>query len=104
MRSKRPHMAEAPFQEKIIDFCDWLRLLHYHVYDSRRSSSGFPDLVIVGPAGTVFAELKSTSGKVSFAQQEWHTRLNESGAIAYIWRPEDWDDVERILKGLARKV
>lgn len=96
-------MAEAPFQEKIENFCDWLRLLNYHVYDSRRDKAGFPDLVIVGPGGTIFAELKSTTGKVSAAQQEWHTRLNESGATAYVWRPEDWDDIERILKALARK-
>lgn len=98
---KGPHMPEGPFQEKITDLCGWLRLRWHHETDSRRSKAGFPDLVIVGRYGTVFAELKSTSGKISAEQQAWHDDLVRSGAEAYIWRPEDWDEVQSVLKRLA---
>ena len=98
---KRPHMREDQFQEKILELCKWLRLRTYHTYDSRRSNAGFPDLVIVGKHGAVFAELKSTSGKVSLAQQEWYDELIMAGQQAYIWRPEDWPQVEKVLKQIA---
>jgi hypothetical protein len=96
-------MNETQFQEKVTDLCDWLRLRWYHVNDSRRDKAGFPDLVIVGPHGVVFAELKSSSGKVSAAQKEWHDDLRLAGSEAYIWRPDDWPFIQNTLQRLARR-
>lgn len=98
----KPHIPEHQFQTKVVDLCKWYRLMVYHTYDSRRSNPGFPDLVIVGPGGVIFAELKSSTGKVSLAQQEWIDKLNSAGGTAYVWRPEDWPKVERIVAGLAQ--
>lgn len=94
-------MPEKAFQDMVTELCDWYRLLWYHVTDSRKDKAGFPDLVIVGKTGVAFAELKSTSGKVSTAQMDWNQRLQLAGAEAYIWRPEDWPTVQKILKRLA---
>lgn len=94
-------MNETQFQNKVIDLCRWYRLLYYHTHDSRRSQPGFPDLVIVGKHKVIFAELKSATGKVSMAQQEWIEKLNHAGAEAYVWRPQDWPHVERVVAELA---
>ena len=69
--------------------CDDLGLLRYHTHDSRRSPSGFPDLVCVGPRGVLFRELKTQRGKVSAPQREWLDALAAAGADADIWRPSD---------------
>jgi hypothetical protein len=96
-------MREEQFQQKVVDLCNWYRLLVYHTYDSRRSQPGFPDLVIVGKSGVIFAELKSSTGKVSLNQSEWYERLRAAGAKAYIWRPEDWEEVQQIIGEIAKK-
>jgi hypothetical protein len=41
-----------------------------HIYDSRRSSSGFPDLLMCRGPRLVAAELKSATGRVRPAQTE----------------------------------
>lgn len=94
-------MNETQWQARITDLCDWYRMKWYHVNDSRKDKSGFPDLVIVGKHGVVFAELKSDTGKVSMAQREFLDALHVAGAEVYIWRPEDWPQVQRVLKRLA---
>ena len=99
--AKIPHMPEHAWQDRVTGLCDWYRLLWYHVHDSRKDRAGFPDLVIVGPGGIAFAELKSTSGKVSAAQEEWYLGLRRAGGRAYIWRPEDWPEVQNVLKELS---
>lgn len=60
----------------------------YHTYDSRRSASGFPDLVLVRER-VVYIELKSEPGKLSPAQKQWIGWLLEAGAEVYIARPRD---------------
>lgn len=42
---------------------------YYHAYDARRSNPGWPDLIVMLPAGRVaFIELKNDKGKQSQAQ------------------------------------
>lgn len=94
-------MSEADFQERIVDYCDVLGLLVFHDNDSRRNRAGFPDLVIVGTM-TIFVELKTDKGKMSDKQVEWNERLRASGEKAFLWRPSDWDQIEKALRRLAR--
>jgi hypothetical protein len=94
-------MTEAELQRKITDLCDWLRLKWHHETDSRKSKRGFPDLVIAGPGGVVFAELKGPKGKLSKEQAEWLAMLLLGGTKAYCWFPEDWPEVEATLYALA---
>ncbi|MBQ1047785.1 VRR-NUC domain-containing protein [Micromonospora sp. C51] len=81
--------AEAYLQSNVLKLCTSYRLLAYHTHDSRRSQPGFPDLVIVGPGGVLFVELKSEAGKTTADQEKWLAALNGAGVRAELWRPAD---------------
>ena len=93
-------ISEKQFQDRILAFCRWTGLRAYHVYDSRKSAPGFPDLVIVGPKGVIFAELKSATGKLSEHQRDWLHDLARAGQKTFVWRPSDWGQVEKELRQL----
>jgi VRR-NUC domain len=98
-------LSEKQYQQQVTDLCDWLGLRYYHTYDSRRSPSGFPDLVIVGRWRTIFVELKSESGRLSAKQAEWINDLRQTGQYAHVVRPSDWEWFKQTLFVLAgRKV
>ena len=92
-------MTEREFQNLVVDWCLWHRLLVYHTHDSRRSQAGFPDLVIVGNR-VIWVELKSEKGRLSLPQNEWLTRLHRAGQETYLWRPADWPAAQQILDSL----
>ena len=75
----------------------------HHETDSRRSKKGFPDLVISGPGGTIFAELKAQRGKITPDQQAWIDSINNSGGECWVWRPSHWPDVLHRLRLLAQR-
>ncbi len=83
-------MTERELLDSIRAACKWGGLLTFHAYDSRRSEPGFPDLVVVGPHGVLFRELKADRGRLTSEQQIWLDRLAEAGADADVWRPGDW--------------
>ncbi|HEU5110122.1 MAG TPA: VRR-NUC domain-containing protein, partial [Micromonosporaceae bacterium] len=60
---------------------------------------GFPDLVIVGPSGSLLRELKSATGSLSAEQREWLGWLKTAGLDADVWKPRDWHS-DRILSEL----
>lgn len=54
-------------------------------------SVGFPDLVLAHKVrGVIFAELKTTKGKTTAAQDDWLERLGPH-VECYLWRPWDID-------------
>jgi hypothetical protein len=69
-------------------------ILHYAT-DSRRIRTkppyraGFPDVVIVGPGGTIFAEAKCGDDTVSRDQRRWGARLTGAGQLWVVWEPLD---------------
>ena len=81
---------------ELATLCGWR---HYHTYNSRRSVSGFPDLVLVHPVlkRTIFWELKSEKGKVTQDQENWIYDLIRCGEDAAIMRPSDWPQIEQQL-------
>ncbi len=92
-------VTEQRLLEAVRDACRWTALLAYHTHDSRRSEPGLPDLVIVGPDGLLFRELKGERGRTAAAQRRWLCQHTEAGAAADIWRPCDWPD--RVFAELA---
>lgn len=73
----------------------------FHEHDSRRNPvRGFPDLVLAGKAGVIFAELKSTAGLLSPAQASWKWELLAGRQDWQLWRPADWHTghIERELR------
>jgi hypothetical protein len=78
-------------------------VLCYHTHDSRRSDPGFPDVVLAGPGGVAFLELKrAKGGRVSKAQREWLDTLTASGQDARIVKPGDLPEVTRLIHRLRR--
>lgn len=63
-----------------------------------RDAAGFPDLVLVKGERLVIAELKAPKGVVSETQKAWLCALGETDAEVYLWRPEDLEEISRILR------
>lgn len=94
--------SEKEFQQAVLELAAMYGWRAYHTYDSRKSASGFPDLVLVHPLQrrVIFAELKTNAGSVSVAQKDWMLDLLRAGADARLWRPSDWDiEIEPALRG-----
>lgn len=96
--------TEAQFQEQVIKLARALGWNHYHTHDSRRSPSGFPDLVLTNnmQRRVIYRELKrEKGGRVSPAQKEWITNLETCGQDVDIWRPSDLESgrIFRELQG-----
>jgi hypothetical protein len=84
-------VTEAELQARVIEMARALGLAVHWQRDSRRAEPGFPDLVIAGPRGVLFAELKSEAGRLSPQQRFWQHILVASGARWRLWRPADLD-------------
>lgn len=89
--------TEAGFMATVTDYARLNGWLVYHTHDSRRSTAGFPDLVLVRAGVLIFAELKTAKGRVSFEQEEWLAALRETHSCVFLWRPADWPEIERAL-------
>jgi hypothetical protein len=92
-------MTEAQLQAAVIELAQMLGYRTYHTHDSRRSTAGFPDLVMVRWEHLIFAELKSETGKISPEQAKWLDDLRLV-ADAFLWRPHHWLDgtIEKVLR------
>lgn len=58
---------------------------------------GFPDLHILRPPRQIVAELKVGRNTPTKEQEEWLADYKACGAETYVWYPEDWPEIERIL-------
>ena len=72
--------------------------LVYHTFDSRRSASGFPDLVLIRCRSIIVAELKVGKNRLTAAQQDWLDKFRGCGIPAYEWTPERWREIESVLE------
>lgn len=77
-----PRMREKDLMQAIVDAARALGWLVYHTYDSRRSEPGFPDLVLVRPAGKgdpclLFVECKVQGRKLTDAQRRWWEAISD---------------------------
>jgi hypothetical protein len=86
-------MTERQLQDAIIGAAQRLGYLVYHVYDSRRSVPGFPDLVLLKGQKMLVLELKTDKGRVRPEQHVWLQAFMQAGVTAKIIRPADLDDV-----------
>ena len=90
-------ITEKDFQNTITTLAKSLGWLVYHTYDSRRSSPGFPDLVLVKGTHILFRELKTEIGKLTGTQRVWLDSLAEAGVDAGVWRPSQLDEIYSVL-------
>lgn len=108
-------LTEADLQSRVIDLATLHGLHVHHCRPARMQSGkwatpitghkGFPDLVIVGPGGVLFRELKAARGVLSADQESWLGTLTAAGADAGVWRPEHWPrTVQTELHAISRRV
>ena len=107
---KPPRMTEAQLQSAVMELARVLgwRAVHFRPAIDRsgrwstptQGAIGFPDCVLVRGTRLVFAELKSTDGRVSPQQAAWLRDLYVAGVEAYVWRPSSWLDgtIEETLR------
>ena len=97
--------SEKTFMAEIIKLAKQHGYEAYHTHNSRKSDPGFPDLVLCRPVSAtspgrlIFAELKSSTGKLSPDQHRWLSVLEHSlpDVEVYCWRPRDWRQLIEIL-------
>jgi hypothetical protein len=96
-------MTESELQSAVEEMARWLGWYVFHDQDARRNPAGLPDIVAVHPVQRrlLWAELKTSKGRLRPAQADWRDALVAAGATVYLWRPEDWRNgsIERILRG-----
>ena len=103
-------LYERRFTNEVIDFArghNW-EVFHIHdqdSYDNYRklaTGGGFPDLImyrlVEGKASMIVAELKmdAPSSVVRPNQDEW-LRAYKQFIPTFVWRPSDWEEIERVL-------
>src|SRR5579863_4723696 len=82
-------MSERNLDDQIRRLAEDLGLLRYHTWNSQRSPSGFPDLVLIGGSGILFRELKRERYDPTPMQQAWLSALENAGGDSGVWRPSD---------------
>ena len=104
LKGRREALSERDFQQQVIDYAKVRGWKIYHPFDSRRSTPGFPDLVLVRtkPARLIFAELKTEKGRLSAEQSAWIVALCAVAAKTesvemHLWRPSDFDEILEVL-------
>ena len=108
VESARRQPSERTFNQDVIEAAHWHGWQTFHLLDwdsiNIVRGRGFPDLVMyrqdpeTGNTELVAAELKrSYAVELRDEQQEWLAALGQHFP-AFAWYPEDWDEIERVLK------
>ena len=96
-------LTEKQFQQMIVTRATYMGWWSNHNPDSRRSTAGLPDLILVHPrAGVLFREIKTVKGRLRDDQANVIAMLQAAGADVDVWRPTDWDSIETIIDNPAR--
>jgi hypothetical protein len=111
-------ITEAAFQDTVVELAKYhgWRIAHFRPARTEKGwrtpmtgDPGFPDLVMVRRGRLVFAEMKRQSGRTTAEQGAWLSDLafvgHRGAGIAeypvvvevFVWRPSDWDEIERVL-------
>lgn len=93
-----PKLTEKAWQSQVLTLARVYGWRSYHVFDSRRSVPGFPDLVLVRRPRVIFAELKTDRGRLTDEQRGWLADLGDCPVESYVWRPRDADRIVSILR------
>lgn len=96
-------MTEAALLAEVRDELDGRGLWHLHISQAKRTSRGWPDLVIMGGGRMLYRELKTTEGRLSAAQWTVRGMIEAAGGDYAVWRPRELltGQIERELDRLA---
>lgn len=92
-------VSEAELQDFVRQAAETFKWTYHHETDSRRSTAGLPDCILVRPPRVIFAELKTELGRTSKGQDHWLGQLEQCpGVEVYLWRPSDMDHIIDTLR------
>jgi hypothetical protein len=105
---KKTKLLEKDFQKQIIDlghlygwrialFRPALRQSGHYSTPVGADGAGWPDLTLVKGRRLIFAEIKAQAGVTSPDQDIWLDCLKQTGAAVFIWKPSDWDSIQKVL-------
>ena len=85
-------ISEKELLQTVLELAETLGWRAYHVFESaryaRRTSKGFPDLLLLRNGKLIVAELKSEKGSLTNDQAEWLSEFKEcDGVQVFIWTP-----------------
>jgi len=87
-------VSEKAFMDTILQAAEIYGWWTYHTHDSRRSTAGFPDLVLVKPPHVLFLEVKRENGRLTVAQADVLALLWGCNEVqAAVVRPSDWEQI-----------
>jgi len=93
-------VTERDLREQVRDLCKLFGWKMSFSWTSIHSPKGFPDLVLACQVRqrVIYAELKTEKGKVTEYQREWLDELTACGQEVYLWKPDDIEEIARILR------
>lgn len=59
---------------------------------------GFPDNLLIRGKMLIVAELKVPPNTTSPEQDAWLAAFAAAGIPAFVWTPDDWTEIERVLE------
>lgn len=92
-------MSEKALQELVRQAAGLGGWWYFHVWNSRNSPSGYPDVTAVRSTRLIFAELKRRGQMPTEAQQRWLEALGQVRTIeTYLWTPDDLPAILEVLR------
>lgn len=97
-----PHQSENDFQSEVKKLAELYGWNVWHQLDSRGSTSGVADLIMWRNLNKyklclIVAELKVEPNKPTAAQCLFIDCCRASGLSAFVWYPENWPEITRII-------
>ena len=92
--------AEKQFEEKVKKFLKEQGCYYIKTHGDRFSKKGTPDLIICCNGYFLGIELKAPTGKTSVLQVYHLNQIKQSGGIANVLYPKDFEDFKDLIKYL----
>lgn len=90
---------EKAFMWAVIDLATRHCWKVFHVHNPTKAEEGFPDLLMLRSGRMIAAECKMPGQFPTAAQEGWLAELEKvAGCVAVVWRPENWPEIQELLK------
>lgn len=112
---QRDSMTERALEDCVLNLAGALGWLRFHALPvtnrkgktrtAQRGDTGFPDLVLVHPRGSLLVrELKKEKAYPTPEQRVWLAAFTAAGVDTGVWKPRQWFDgtIEARLRLIAR--
>ena len=108
-KPRLPKITEDEFMRQVLELAKlrgW-RTAHFRPARTKTGwrtavsgdGKGFPDLILLRGNRMIVAELKVGNNTATPEQEAWIDAFAEvPGVLAFIWHPEDWPEIETVLK------